>query len=158
METIKTDRGQGTYALLFKCLLPIDAVVGKIGPIHLSVGYWIYVGSAMGPGGLRARLNHHLRPSRHPRWHLDYIKHGMRPLTIWATSDTVNREHDWSTCLSEMEGASRPIAGFGASDCACHAHLIHLPRQPGFFRFTKRICAHIPTHAPLFRINLDQTS
>jgi Uri superfamily endonuclease len=89
---------------------------------------------------------------------LDYIKDGMHPIEIWATSDVINREHEWATLLSETKGASRPLVGFGASDCACRAHLIHLPRQPDFSHFSKRICAHMPMHAPLFKINLNNAN
>ena len=45
-------KNHGTYALMFKCATPFQAVAGKFGPVFLSTGYWIYVGSAFGPGGL----------------------------------------------------------------------------------------------------------
>ena len=145
-------KNHGTYALMFKCATPFQAVAGKLGPVFLSTGYWIYVGSAFGPGGLRSRLTHHLKPSRRPHWHLDYIKSAMRPVEIWATTDAVKREHDWAMGFSALKGASRPIAGFGATDCACLSHLIHLPRRPGFSSFTKQIRVVIPAHGTLFRL------
>lgn len=144
----------GTYALVFQCATPFDAVAGKLGPIFLATGYWIYVGSAFGPGGLRSRLNHHLKPSRRPHWHLDYIKNALRPLEIWTTTDAAQREHDWAMGFSTQRGASRPIAGFGATDCACRSHLIHLPRRPSFSSFKKQIGTVIPTHGPLFKYDL----
>ena len=49
-----TSTKHGTYALVFGCSAPFQAVAGKLGPVFLSSGYWIYVGSAFGPGGLRS--------------------------------------------------------------------------------------------------------
>jgi Uri superfamily endonuclease len=146
----------GTYALMFKCSAPFQAVVGKLGPVFLSSGYWIYVGSAFGPGGLRSRLSHHLKPSHRPHWHLDYIKSAFHPVEIWATTEKIKREHDWAAIISTFNGASQPIEGFGATDCACRSHLIHLPRRPGFFRFKKQTRSVIPAQGPLFRYDLEQ--
>lgn len=146
----------GTYALMFRCSAPFQAVVGKLGPVLLSNGYWIYVGSAFGNGGLRSRLSHHLKPSPCPRWHLDYIKSAMRPIEIWTTTDPCRREHAWAAIFSALNKASRPIAGFGATDCTCRSHLIHLPRRPGFARFKNQIDTVMAAHGPLFRFDLNE--
>jgi Uri superfamily endonuclease len=129
----------GTYALVLACRRPVETAVGMLGPVRLTNGYWVYVGSAFGPGGLRARLAHHLKPSVRPHWHLDYIKGALQPIEIWTTTDPVKREHDWVRLISGLKGASRPIAGFGASDCACRTHLIHLRRRPQFRVFTRLV-------------------
>jgi Uri superfamily endonuclease len=144
----------GTYALVFNCSIPFQAVAGKLGAVLITCGYWIYVGSAFGPGGLRSRLSHHLKPSHRPHWHLDYIKSGLCPVEIWTTTDTFKREHDWAGGFSAINGASRPIRDFGASDCACRSHLIHLHRLPGFDRFKRQIRKVVPAHGPLFRLDL----
>lgn len=136
-QSLAITRQQGTYALVFLCETPFDAVIGKIGSIHITSGYWVYVGSAFGPGGLRARLSHHLRPSPRPHWHLDYIKGALHPLEIWTTDDDVKRECNWAGGFSALKGATLPIAGFGASDCSCRSHLIHLPRRPDVSQFLK---------------------
>ena len=149
----KIDNRRGTYALIFSCAAPVEVVVGKLGPVFLPIGFWIYVGSAFGPGGLRSRLTHHLKASHHPHWHLDYIKSTLNPLEIWTTIDAVRREHDWAKAFSSLKGASCPVSGFGASDCACRSHLIHLPRRPRFAGFKQRIRAGIPEHGPLNRVH-----
>lgn len=132
-------RERGTYALVYHCLSPFLAQPGRLGTTLFSAGYWVYVGSAFGPGGLRARLGHHMRPSPHPHWHLDYIKDRLRLVAIWATTDVVKREHDWAAQLSMLKWASCPIAGFGATDCDCRSHLIHLRRRPSFDGFRRRV-------------------
>lgn len=156
MKSIEITTQQGTYAILFKCETPFHAVTGKLGSINIAAGYWVYVGSAFGPGGLRSRLTHHLKPSTRPHWHLDYIKYGLHPIEIWVTDDLVKREHDWAGVFSALKGAARPIAGFGASDCSCLSHLIHLPRCPNFHKFQKQIKTIKSANGVFFRYVLEK--
>jgi Uri superfamily endonuclease len=125
--------------------------IGNLGIVEGSRGYWIYVGSAFGPGGLASRLTHHLKFSPRPHWHLDYLKTALRPVEIWTTTDPVKRECAWARRFSLMKGSACPIAGFGASDCACHSHLIHRARKPGFVTFRRLLRRQFPNHGPLYR-------
>ncbi len=66
---------KGIYCLVFEnpgCTLS----VGAIGPVAFSHGWHIYVGSALGSGGLK-RLARHIALSeardRKPKWHVDYL-------------------------------------------------------------------------------------
>ena len=155
-QSIQITKQQGTYALMFKCEIPFLAVAGRLGSIQIDSGFWVYVGSAFGPGGLRSRLAHHLKPSTRPHWHLDYIKHALHPIEIWVTVDEVKREHDWAGIFSTLKGAVRPIEGFGASDCSCLSHLIHLPRRPDYSTFLKQTGTIEPANSAFFRFVLDK--
>jgi Uri superfamily endonuclease len=146
---MKITSQHGTYALVFQCHQPKAVTVGNLGDVLIASGFWIYVGSAFGPGGLRSRLRHHLKPSPSPHWHMDYIKTVMQPVEIWTTTDTVKREHEWARALASLRGASQPIAGFGATDCDCRAHLIHLCRQPQISGFRSKIRKMIPSQGRL---------
>jgi Uri superfamily endonuclease len=53
----------GTYALLLKLDKQERITVGRLGTFGFPAGYYLYVGSALGPGGLRARLARHRRGS-----------------------------------------------------------------------------------------------
>lgn len=55
-----------TYALVFASSTAASIRVGKFGSLRLQPGFYVYVGSAHGPSGLRARLAHHLNPSIRP--------------------------------------------------------------------------------------------
>ncbi len=44
-----------------------------LGRVHIEKGYYIYVGSARGPGGVRARLRRHFSRDKKPWWHIDYL-------------------------------------------------------------------------------------
>lgn len=148
-------RSRGTYALVFVCTQPFRTLVGRLGAVTVDAGYWVYVGSAFGPGGLSSRLRHHLTPSRRPHWHLDYIKNGLHALAAWTTTDRVKREHLWVAVLAEMQGASRPIAGFGAADCGCASHLIHMPRRPSWATFRGAVQSRCRQHDPISHWALD---
>src|ERR1035438_8832695 len=72
--------------------------IGRLGALQLQSGFYFYVGSALGPGGVRARLAHHLKPSRRPHWHIDYLRAHTRVEEIWYCLDTRRLEH---ICLSD---------------------------------------------------------
>jgi Uri superfamily endonuclease len=62
----------GTYALLLFSTTDAVIRVGRLGDLQLQPGFYVYVGSALGLGGVRARLAHHMRPAQRPHWHIGY--------------------------------------------------------------------------------------
>ena len=50
----------GTYALLLSATRRQRITIGRLGALALQPGCYVYTGSARGPGGLRARLRHHV--------------------------------------------------------------------------------------------------
>ena len=122
----------GSYILWLHLSQSQDLTVGKLGHFTFPMGDYLYLGSARGPGGLRARLGRHLRGDGKIRWHVDYLRAAAQVCGFGYVFDT--RECEWSQKLAELPGAGTPIPGFGASDCTsgCAAHLVHLPRfNPG---------------------------
>lgn len=127
----------GTYLLQLYCRRPAVVEVGKAGPLQLLAGVYLYTGSAFGPGGLAARLRHHLHPvAARPHWHLDYLRPHLQPAKLWHTTDPGCWEHHWATVLAAIRGMRIPRAGLGASDCRCNSHLFYrrLPLGRATFR------------------------
>jgi Uri superfamily endonuclease len=125
----------GTYAVIFQCLSKATQQVGKWGMISLKEGYYIYVGSAFGPGGVKARVSHHIRSTTKPNWHIDYLRSFMRPVTVWHTYDRRRLEHRWAKGFFKMNDMLS-FQGFGCSDCDCYSHLFFTSKKPqpaGFF-------------------------
>ena len=122
--------GPGTYAVLFRVRGEHAIAVGRLGRLVLRTGWYVYVGSAFGPGGLAARVGRHLRPNKTARWHVDYLRAAAEPVGIWTSTDPVPREHNWAAVFQGLPGASIPLPGFGASDCRCAAHLFFFRRPP----------------------------
>ena len=120
----------GTYALVIELAsAPVDLAVGRLGLLRFEAPFYLYVGSALGPGGLAARLRHHLGCLARPHWHIDYLRTAARLRGIWITRDERRMECGWADAATRIRGASR-VPGFGASDCRCASHLVALPRAP----------------------------
>ncbi len=123
----------GDYLLIFESGAETVLQVGKLGMVTLPAGCYAYVGSAHGPGGLRARLERHLRPAKIRHWHIDALPHERGPDRIFFRADPSRQECAWVRALLALPGATAPIRGFGSSDCraGCPAHLVRLPDGAG---------------------------
>ena len=120
---------RGTYALLLRLGSPLRVQVGRLGRFELAAGHYLYVGSAHGAGGLRARVGRHLRTEKKPHWHIDALTARVPVIAVaWSVSPQ-RLECIWAARVAALEGVRVPIAGFGASDCACRAHLFSVPRE-----------------------------
>jgi Uri superfamily endonuclease len=113
----------GTYVLGLELTRRIDTVIGALGRFAFEPGLYLYVGSARGPGGLAARLNHHLHSRARPHWHLDHLRETASPIAVWFLEGSERRECIWATRLARSVCLSSGPAGFGASDCRCETHL-----------------------------------
>ena len=140
----------GTYALILSTAADGLLQIGRLGQLHVRGGFYVYIGSAFGPGGVRARIAHHCRRAARPHWHIDYLRLVTRLSAIWYTYDILRREHQWAEVLQRTRGASIPLQGFGASDCTCASHLYFLSTRPSWHAFRSGIRAvchdHLPVH------------
>ena len=119
----------GTYAILLKNVSHRNIRVFGVKTLCFNKGYYLYIGSAFGPGGLRARIGRHCRRQKVKRWHIDYLREAADISRIWLEASEAGREHDWAKALYGAEGFE-PITGFGCSDCRCRAHLFFSSRRP----------------------------
>jgi len=131
----------GTYALVLTARVNKLVRVGRLGKLRLQPGFFVYVGSALGSGGVRGRLKHHLKPSSRPHWHIDYLRRHTSLQEVWYCYDRAPREHQWARCLGTLSGVSIPLAGFGASDCHCESHLYFFRSQPSKTAFVRSLRA-----------------
>jgi Uri superfamily endonuclease len=127
---MKNNEIKGSYLLVLHLESQQQVAVGRLGRFFFPPGYYVYVGSAQGPGGLLARLGRHLRAGKPLRWHIDYVRQRAAVYGIWAAAGPENREHCWARMLEDADIATVPAPGFGASDCRCTAHLFHFPQPP----------------------------
>lgn len=135
---LRTD-APGTYALILESAGCARVQVGRLGALDLRSGTYVYVGSALGPGGLRARVARHLDPARPLHWHVDALKGATRATCVWYVADPVRREHAWASALGALRNAALPLAGFGSSDCDCPAHLFYFPSRPRVATFARAL-------------------
>lgn len=140
----------GTYTLIFSSSRKEQISIGKLGTLQLKPGFYVYIGSAFGPGGLKARIAHHCRRAVRPHWHIDYLSPFLELNSIWYTYDPAGREHHWANILFKMRLASVPLTGFGSSDCRCRSHLLFFNSKPAIKTFRRKIYESIENHGKVF--------
>ncbi len=131
----------GSYALILRVAEETGLAVGRLGRVTFSAGIYVYLGSAMGPGGLRARLRHHLRRAAQPRWHIDWLRLHAESVGYWWVSGPQPLECAWTQCLARDLAAHIPKTGFGSSDCTrgCPAHLLFFGKMKALNDWRSRV-------------------
>jgi Uri superfamily endonuclease len=120
---------KGIYCLVF--FSPGCTVrVGALGDVTFRRGWYIYVGSALGSGGL-ARLRRHISLShskdRRPKWHVDYLSTGSH-FTLMSAVHAVTEDRLECRLAGALGGPGIP--GFGSGDCHCPSHLFYRTLNP----------------------------
>ncbi len=117
----------GTYCLLLSLGSKQEIRIGKLGCFVFETGDYAYFGSALGAGGLRARLRHHIKETMKPHWHIDYLKSSGRFSLGYYEETPHSLECVWTQRACSQAGARVLVVGFGSSDCVngCPAHLVY---------------------------------
>ena len=120
---------KGVYCLIFEnheCKFE----VGKKGEFSFPSGFYVYVGSALGSGGLK-RVKRHIdfskNKDRNPRWHVDYLHINPSFRLVSAVCALTSSRLECE--LASRIGGDR-ITGFGCTDCTCSSHLFYRNRNP----------------------------
>ena len=129
----------GTYALVVRVMETATISIGKLGTQQFPPGYYVYLGSALGPGGLRARVGRYLHQNESSKlhWHIDYLLRRSALIEIWWTVGDNRQECSWSEILSKV-GMVYPL-GFGSSDCNCDGHLVAFRTTSALFKGWERL-------------------
>ncbi|MBN1317114.1 MAG: GIY-YIG nuclease family protein [Anaerolineales bacterium] len=133
------ENSPGVYALLLTMGQDHPIRIGRKGTFLFPAGYYLYLGSAQGPGGLASRLNRHCRQEKKHRWHIDYFRQSAILEQVWAFPTTERLECAWAVAAMALPNAKIPVPGLGSSDCRCPSHLIHYPIRPDPARFARTI-------------------
>lgn len=115
---------KGSYSLIIKA--PEQAEIGALGLKKFDSKFVVYNGSAFGPGGLK-RVIRHFSSDKKIYWHIDYLlKEGeLKKALLFPEKDL--------EC--ELSGEmSRPVEGFGSSDCSCNSHLFEFDSIKEIFK------------------------
>ncbi len=120
---------KGIYCLVFEnpgCVIRI----GALGEISFRRGWHIYIGSALGSGGLKRLMRHisvAISHDRKPKWHVDYLLTSLffsLDYTIHGVTD------DRLECLLANILNDSGVPAFGCSDCSCPSHLLYRQGDP----------------------------
>ncbi|MCH8197133.1 MAG: GIY-YIG nuclease family protein [Proteobacteria bacterium] len=116
----------GAYLLLLALSRPLALPQPALKSARLRAGHYLYAGSALGPGGIRARILRHARKGKRRHWHIDHLTAAGTLLAALALPGM--GECDVLGSLLALPGVTVPVPGFGSSDCrTCPAHLIAAP-------------------------------
>ena len=132
------DSRPGTYALLLQSNTNTAAQIGRWGELDICQGYYVYVGSAFGPGGVLARVSRHCRDTKSKHWHIDYLRDFTSLTSVWYSHSPTRLEHTWARAMAKMRQMT-PIQGFGCSDCRCETHLFFTTKKPKLATFARNI-------------------
>jgi Uri superfamily endonuclease len=135
---------KGTYVLIASVAQLQRVEIGSLGELDIVPGFYAYLGSAFGAGGLRARLDHHLESTASPHWHIDYLLAVAEPVEVWLSTAKKKLEHRWADLLNDAPNFRVPISRFGSSDYhrSRSSHLFFSKRKPSFRRFEQQIALH----------------
>ncbi len=131
-------RKPGTYVLVLRADSPARIRVGCRGILNVDRCFYLYVGSAFGPGGVSARVLRHCRKTKALRWHIDYLRSVTTPLEAWCGYGSRELEHRWAQVFSATREVSS-VPDFGCSDCKCESHLFWSLVKPDFDRFAAAV-------------------
>lgn len=137
---------KGVYCLLLFLDSEQTIKVGALGEIPFEKGWYIYVGSALGSGGL-LRVKRHIRfffeRYRKPKWHIDYLlERALLKATVCAQTN------ERLECVLAKNIGKECVLNFGCSDCSCESHLFYREDNPewevveAFAKTNLKCCVH----------------
>jgi Uri superfamily endonuclease len=132
----------GTYVVVLRNRLSLSLQIGRRGELAVRPGFYLYVGSALGSGGLVARVSRHCRGGTRKHWHIDYLRARTQPVAVWYRYSRTRLEHDWAAVLARTSDMV-PVKGFGCSDCQCDAHLFYSAQEPTAGAFAEALACHV---------------
>ena len=134
---ISIPEAPGVYILVFHLAKATSIAFDRKGTQHtFPPGWYLYVGSACGVGGLNRRLTRHQRritDGKNTHWNVDYFREHAQLCELWyCETDNCRFEHHWAQTVADLSGATVPVPKFGASDCKanCPSHFFHLSGRP----------------------------
>ncbi len=123
---------KGTYLLFLSIQQGIHLQIGALGLIHFESGNFIYIGSAMGPGGLMKRISRHLKQVKKIFWHIDYLlNHDYVKIKAYGKIYSSKKmECNLAQKIKELfNNRFSNVKNFGSSDCNCESHLLYIEEQ-----------------------------
>jgi Uri superfamily endonuclease len=139
MDYNEISRDAGSYIVILRSNENRPVLIGACGQLQLRPGYYLYAGSALGPGGLRARVGRHLAGTGRPRWHIDFLRQVTLPHGAWLHIGHDRQEHNWASALGNIADIEATTPGLGASDCSCTTHLFYTRSCPSFTAFNNSL-------------------
>lgn len=129
-DIVDASTDPGAYIVCLWLPAAVDLDLPRLATDRLARGWYFYVGSARGSGGMRARLARHFWPSKRPHWHIDHLTCAASRIAAVMLADRTECDIVEQLCASGRFAVA--VAGFGSSDCRrCQAHLLRPGNRQG---------------------------
>lgn len=115
---MEISKEKGYYILLIHINRDLDIKVGSLGLTRFKRGFYLYIGSALGRGGLYARIKRYLKRIKKPHWHIDYLlmNENVSIRAIWYLEQRESSMDLESLISRNLNKVLEFIRGFGCSD------------------------------------------
>jgi Uri superfamily endonuclease len=122
---------KGSYLLVLESVAQGSVRVGNHGVLEYRPGVYLYIGSAFGPGGLRARVSRHADRDKKQYWHIDYLRPCLKLRAVYFSTSFERLEDAWSEQIEAWPETLVPMEDFGATDRQRGTHLFYCVQRPG---------------------------
>lgn len=122
-------RKRGVYTLILKVGEELILQIGSLALVRFRPALYLYTGSALGSGGLDARLSRHLRREKQVCWHIDHLTGDPRVTVVgFVSAESREKMECRVNRLLRSRLEASPFPGFGSSDCRgrCLGHLLYV--------------------------------
>ena len=121
---ISIPQTRGVYILVFHLAKPTSIAFDRKGTRHtFPKGWYLYAGSACGPGGLHKRLTRHQRriaDGKKMHWNVDYFREHALLSELWYyETDDCRFEHHWAQTVADLKWATVPVPKFEIGRASC---------------------------------------
>lgn len=144
---ISIPKEKGSYLLLMKLAESTKPGIPHLQDFVFPVGYYLYIGSAHGPGGLNARVGRHIRKEKKVHWHIDHLTKVAPVYCTILITVPVKLESSMTEYL--MKTSLNPVPGFGCGDSYDFTHLFYDEKKKNFdltvSSFTDYLLTTFPT-------------
>jgi Uri superfamily endonuclease len=114
---------KGAYVLALRLSKVAHIGIPRMDQEQLMPGWYLYVGSANGSGGIRSRVKRHFRSNKKAHWHIDRLTVKAVEMAALAVPDGHECELVRRLLRSRLYEVAVP--GFGSTDCRyCESHLL----------------------------------
>jgi Uri superfamily endonuclease len=114
---------KGAYVLALRLENTVHIEFSRVNCDQLFPGWYVYVGSAKGRGGIRARVKRHFRYDKKAHWHIDRLT--VHAVEMAALAVAGGYECELVDTLLNSHRFEVAVPGFGSTDCSrCESHLL----------------------------------
>jgi len=124
---------KGSYILVIYLKKQSTIKIGSLGKISFNKGYYLYVGSAMGPNGsstLINRVRRHILDAKDKKlhWHIDYLLSSSNSFIKKLYLIPSLQSYECIIAQEILLCSENYIKDFGSSDCQCKSHLLYFKK------------------------------